>query len=72
MASESVPNDGSRIPNFFKLDVESRIAALRERTALTDEDLHALETGAHTLKRHVADKMIENVVACSACRSASL
>ncbi|MCY3810237.1 MAG: hydroxymethylglutaryl-CoA reductase, degradative [Gammaproteobacteria bacterium] len=62
MASESAPNDGSRIPNFFKMDVEARIAALRERTALTDEDLHALETGAHTLKRHVADKMIENVV----------
>ena len=44
------------------MDVEARIAALRERTALTDEDLHALETGGHTLKRHVADKMIENVV----------
>ena len=62
MASESAPIDGSRIPNFFKLTVEARITALRERTALTDEDLHALETGAHTLKRHVADKMIENVV----------
>ena len=62
MASESAPNSGSRIPNFFKMGVEARIAALRDRTALTDDDLRALETGAHTLKLHVADKMIENVV----------
>ena len=62
MASESAPNNGSRIPSFFKMGVEARIAALGDRTALTDDDLRALETGAHTLKLHVADKMIENVV----------
>ena len=62
MASESAPNNGSRIPSFFKMGIEARIAALRDRTALTDDDLRALETGAHTLKLHVADKMIENVV----------
>ena len=62
MASEFAPSTGSRIPSFFKMGVEERIAALRERTALTDDDLRALETGAHTLKLHVADKMIENVV----------
>ena len=56
------PDSGSRIPNFFKLSVKARIDALRERTALTEEDLLALENGTHTLKRHVADKMIENVV----------
>ena len=62
MASESSRHSGSRIPSFFKMDVEARIAALRERTALTDDDLQTLASGAHTLKRHVADKMIENVV----------
>ena len=55
-------SSGSRIPNFFKLSVKARIEALRDRTALTEEDLQALENGTHTLKRHVADKMIENVV----------
>ena len=56
------PESGSRIPNFFKLSVSARIEALRQRTALTEEDLLALESGSHTLKRHTADKMIENVV----------
>lgn len=52
----------SRIPDFFKLSVKARIQALRNRTALTENDMVALENGSHTLKRHVADKMIENVV----------
>ena len=56
------PASGSRIPNFFKLSIPARIAALRERTALTEADTLALENGTHVLKRHVADKMIENVV----------
>ena len=55
-------DSGSRIPNFFKLSIPARIDALRERTALTTEDLLALETGSHTLERQTADKMIENVV----------
>ena len=63
MASDiASKGSGSRIPNFFRMSVKSRIEALRERTALTEEDLQALETGSHTLKLHVADKMIENVV----------
>ena len=73
MASKFVPADNrqgpsagtdarSRIPNFFKMDIEARIGALRERGLLTDDDLRALTSGDHTLKRHVADKMIENVV----------
>ncbi len=53
---------GSRIPSFFKMGVDARIEALRGRTALTEEDLARLESGSHTLKRHIADKMIENVV----------
>ena len=61
--SQSQPTTlGSRIPSFFKLGVGARIAALRDRTALTEEDLVALDTGTHTLKIHLADKMIENVV----------
>ena len=52
----------SRIPNFFKLSVKARVDSLREHTSLTEEDLFALEHGTHTLKCHVADKMIENVV----------
>ncbi len=63
MTSDIAPaGSGSRIPNFFKLSVGARIEALRDRTALTEEDLAALDTGTHTLKLHVADKMIENVV----------
>ena len=44
------------------MDVPARINALRDRTALSDDDLGALEHGAHTLKLHAADKMIENVI----------
>lgn len=53
---------GSRIPNFFKMDVEARIDALCERGLVTEGDLRALKSGEHTLALHVADKMIENVV----------
>ncbi|MDE0226850.1 MAG: hydroxymethylglutaryl-CoA reductase, degradative [Gammaproteobacteria bacterium] len=53
---------GSRISGFFKLPINDRIAALRERGLLTDEDVQALTSGEHTLKAAVADRMIENVV----------
>ena len=62
MASKSTKANSSRIPNFFKLDIDDRIRALYERGLLTDSDLHNLLNGEHTLKRHVADKMIENVI----------
>jgi hydroxymethylglutaryl-CoA reductase len=62
MASKSAASSGSRIPNFFKMPVNERIAALQARGLLSDEDVLSLEKGAHTLKLHVADKMIENVV----------
>ena len=62
MASKSASASGSRIPNFFKMPVNERITALHARGLLSDDDLRALETGEHTLKLHVADKMIENVV----------
>ena len=53
---------GSRIPNFFRMDIATRIDALRERTALSEDEFGALQDGTHTLKLHAADKMIENVV----------
>lgn len=62
MAADPAFNQSSRIPNFFKLGVSARIEALRAHTNLTEEDLLSLEHGSHTLKCHVADKMIENVV----------
>ena len=62
MASKSEQDNSSRIPNFFKLDVKERVRALRQRGLITDSDLRALETSDHTLKLHIADKMIENVI----------
>ena len=62
MAYKSDAASGSRIPGFFKLSIGDRIAALRERGLLTDEDVQALTSGEHTLERQVADKMIENVI----------
>ena len=61
-SATSAAATSSRIPNFFKLDMEARVDALRERGLLTDEDIRALQSGEHTLKAHIADKMIENVV----------
>tara|TARA_B100000809_G_scaffold75340_1_gene73035 strand:- start:7492 stop:9738 length:2247 start_codon:yes stop_codon:yes gene_type:complete len=62
MASKSEQDNSSRIPNFFKLDVKERVRALHQRGLITDSDLRALETSDHTLKLHIADKMIENVI----------
>lgn len=62
MTVATASNLKSRIPNFFKLSIKDRIEALRAHTDLKEEDLVALEHGSHTLRCHVADKMIENVV----------
>ena len=62
MASKSEQDNSSRIPNFFKLGVKERVRALHQRGLITDSDLRALETSDHTLKLHIADKMIENVI----------
>ena len=62
MVSKSEQDNSSRIPNFFKLDVKERVRALHQRGLITDSDLRALETSDHTLKLHIADKMIENVI----------
>ena len=63
MASQSArASAGSRIPNFFRMGVEARLDTLRKRGVLTDDDLRALQSGEHTLKLDIADRMIENVV----------
>ncbi len=66
MASESRPDapveGGARIPNFFRMSVSERIAALHQRGLLTAADVRSLAAGEHTLRLPVADKMIENVV----------
>jgi hydroxymethylglutaryl-CoA reductase len=53
---------GARIPNFFRMSVGERIAALHQRGLLSEADVRALTSGEHTLRLPVADKMIENVV----------
>ncbi len=52
----------SRIPNFFRMSVAERIAALQEKGLLSAEDVRYLSSGEHTLRLSSADKMIENVV----------
>ena len=60
--AESTDRASSRIPNFFKMGVDARVDALHARGLVTEDDLRILKSGGHTLKLHVADKMIENVV----------
>ena len=62
MASKSPAEGGSRIPNFFRMSVAERIAALYERGLLSEADVRALTTGDQTLRLPVADRMIENVL----------
>ncbi len=64
MASSSTSPDsgGSRIPNFFKMSLAERLAALRERGLLSAQDIELLAAGEHTLRTATADKMIENVI----------
>lgn len=62
MESESKKERNSRISNFFRLDISERLAKLSEHGFVVPSDELALEAGSHTLRRHIADKMIENVV----------
>ncbi len=64
MASKSATDQPrtSRIPNFFKMNVAERIAALNERGLLSREDVQQLVSANHQLQLASADKMIENVV----------
>ena len=66
MASQSKTKQdqqgSSRIPNFFRLNINQRIAALHQRGLLSQEDVQQLTSGSHQVQLNVADKMIENVV----------
>ena len=53
---------GSRIPNFFRMNVAERIAALHRQGLLGGEEVRLLAGSGHTLGLPVADKMIENVL----------
>lgn len=55
-------SSNSRIPGFFKLGIQERIQALFERELLDPADVAALDSGSHTLRTPIADRMIENVV----------
>ncbi len=54
--------DKSRIPNFYKLSIDDRVDAVREKGWLSESDFEALKTGDHTLSLQNADRMIENVI----------
>ncbi len=64
MASKSAPDSpsSSRIPNFFRMSIADRIAALHERGLLNQDDVQQLASSGHQLQINLADKMIENVV----------
>ena len=52
----------SRIPKFYKMTVDERVDAVKQRGLLNEEDYQALSSGLHTLDVEGADKMIENVI----------
>ncbi len=54
-------NDGSRIPGFYKLDIDERYEELRTRFDLSKDDLAVLRNAGH-LDVERADKMVENCV----------
>ncbi|MBP1702135.1 MAG: mvaA [Chloroflexi bacterium] len=55
------PQSASRIPGFYNLSLEQRLAELGRRGELTPEELAAL-SGQAGLSREQADHMIENVI----------
>jgi hydroxymethylglutaryl-CoA reductase len=56
-----MPTHGSRIPGFYNLSLEERLAELERRCQLSPEDIAAL-SGQSGLAIGQADHMIENVV----------
>jgi hydroxymethylglutaryl-CoA reductase len=57
----SMPTKGSRIPGFYNLSLEARLAELAQRGDLSMEDIAAL-SGQAGLTAEQADHMAENVV----------
>lgn len=55
-------NDRSRFPEFYRRPVRERLDLLLEHGFLSEEDWQALVSGAHTLGREGADRMVENVI----------
>ena len=55
-------NGDSRIPNFFRMNVEERIDALADRGVLGADAVTALKSGRPLLAVEVADRLIENVI----------
>jgi len=53
---------GSRIPRFYKMSINERVRAVREKGLLTEGDCDNLVSGEATLGLSAADKMIENVI----------
>jgi hydroxymethylglutaryl-CoA reductase len=58
-----MPIKGSRIPGFYNLSLESRLAELAQRGDLSAEDM-AMFSGQPGLTIEQADHMVENVVGC--------
>ena len=52
----------SRIPNFFRMNVRERLAALHDHGYLSHQDVAQLGRANPLLELNVADKMIENVL----------
>ena len=62
-AGDGAARAGSaRIPNFFRMNLAERVAALHRQGLLDAEDIRLLTSGGHTLSLPVANKMIENVI----------
>ena len=60
-----MPIKGSRIPGFYNLSLEERLAELAQRGDLSKEDIAAF-SGQAGLTLEQADHMVENVVGMQA------
>lgn len=56
-----MPVENSRIPGFYKMTIEERLAKIKELTGLSDEEAELLRKWGG-LDPRIADTMIENVI----------
>lgn len=54
--------DDSRLPGFYRMSIDERLALLVARGVLSGEDAKCLASGQRVLTRDTADKIIENVI----------